>query len=178
MSNKIDVRILIKAHLDTLIYSGEKKKRNYWDILIFFVFPTLVSIYFVFKGWAINDGAISIFINLGAIFTTLLISVLVMMYDQHQKISDKIDSIEANKDIVYVRKYKNKRSIIEELFANISYSVVISVFVVSVSLIYQLLGQYHYVSKFILMPISIFLVINLLLTVLMVIKRTYLLMAN
>ena len=183
MSIKIDVRFIIKDHLRTLAYTDGQIRR--WDLVTFVVFPALVALLFVYKGWSLNNNVLSTFVNLGSIFTALLISVLLMIFDQAQKIKANIQALPTDTDPNFRLLLSNKSDLMKELFSNISYSIVISVILVFTALFYQLVvgadlpfSKIHWFAKYILMPLNVFLVVNLLLTVLMVIKRTYILMNN
>ena len=176
MSSKIDIRKIISNHINSMVYVNGK--RNIYDFVTFFVFPIVCAIFFCVRNWKLTNDVIGIFINLGSIFTALLLSVLVMIYDQYQKITNEMKQMKNSSDRVYQDKLSRTKDLIKELFANISYAVIVSVILVFSALSYQILGSEHFFSKWVFMPLCVFLVGNLLLTVLMIIKRTYNLISN
>lgn len=171
MSEKINTFKIIKHHYKSL--TSTDGKVSCYDIITFFVLPFVCAVLFIFKNWVLSDAVISIFINLGSIFTALLISVLIMLYDQEQKITSNLISLPLDEDPHYREKLSKKRELMREVFANISYAIITAIILVFSSLTYQILTNSHWLAQFLFMPLSIFCVINLLLTVLMVIKRTY-----
>ena len=69
-------------------------------------------------------------------------------------------------------------ALMKEVVANIAYSVVVSILLVFTALGCQFLGNTHVLTQLFFAPISIFLITNLLLTALMIIKRTYILVST
>lgn len=171
MANKLDVRCIIKDHVKTLVDC--KNKQSLWDILSFLVIPFLCAFLWSFKGWKLSGDMLNIFVNIGSIFTALFISVLVMISDQCQKLTDKLKALPAEHDETYRELLDERREFMKELFINITYIIIISIFLLTFSLIYQCLNNAKWYSEWVVMPICIFLISNLLLTSLMIIKRTY-----
>jgi multidrug efflux pump subunit AcrB len=173
MANKIDIRCILHDHLHSLVYTDGK--RNGWDLVSFFLMPLLCALLFPLNGWDIETEALSTFGNMGAIFIALLISVLVMIFDQCQKLTDKLKSLPADYDYAYRKLLDDRRRLIKQLFANISYAIVVSIFLLVFSLLQQFFGEEstHWFSVWVARPACVFLAINLLLTALMIIKRTY-----
>ena len=68
--------------------------------------------------------------------------------------------------------------LMKEVIANIAYSVVVSILLVFTALGCQFLGSAHILTQYFFAPASIFLIANLLLTALMIIKRTYILVST
>lgn len=176
MSEKINLSKIIKQHFQSLV--DINGKISYWDLVTFFILPLICSAFFVYRGWELSDAVIGIFINLGSIFTALLISVLIMLYDQEQKITDKLVNLSRATDPNYRIKLDTKRALMREVFANISYAIIIAILLVFSSLLYQILTSNHVLSKIVFMPLNVFFVVNLLLTFLMVVKRTHNLMSS
>ena len=173
MANKIDIRCILHDHLHSLVNTDGKQ--NIWDLLSFFLVPLLCALLFPLNKWHIKPEVLSTFVNMGAIFTALLISVLVMIFDQCQKLTDKLKSLPVDYDYAYRKSLDDRRKLMRQLFANISYAIVVSIFLLVFSLLQQFFGDEskHWFSIWVAKPACVFLAINLLLTALMIIKRTY-----
>lgn len=183
MSIKIDVRQILKEHIKSLSYSDGRVRLL--DLLTFFGLPLICAVFFVFKGWVLNNNVLGTFVNLGSIFSALLISVLVMIFDQSQKMTARLKELPQGTDPNFRKLLSGKRDGMSELFANTAYAIVVSILLVFSALGYQLISaenvsfnKLHWFAKYFLTPLNIILVLNLLFTVLMVIKRTYIMMSD
>lgn len=176
MNNKINVYYLIKGHLKTF-YDASTKKIYFNDILIFLILPAIVAILFSFFGMNLSNDVISLLVNFGSIFTALLLSVLVLVYDQKSKITDKIKQSNNSVDTIL----KLKSDLLLELYYNISYSMISAILLIVLCLIYLMIYNFTLIIPYIdieisinrlfFLPLIIFITINLLLTILMIIKR-------
>jgi len=173
MSAKIDIRIIISNHLKTLVDTNDEMVRS--DYFIFFGLPFFLAIFFVYKNYILNSNVVSTLVNFGAIFSALLISVLIMVYDQYQKLCHA--QIE-NEDMASIKDIERRKIIIQQMYHNISYCILLSIILVVCALLYQALEPSYSLSRYVLMPLNVFVTGNLLLTILMVLKRTYLLITT
>ncbi|MDT1888187.1 hypothetical protein FPK60_23265, partial [Acinetobacter baumannii] len=82
-----------------------------------------------------NKEIISLLVNLGSIFSALLLSVLVLVFDQEQKLEDRKEIAEEKGKAVDPL-FPTKKTLLEELYYNISYSVFCSIALVSLCLLY------------------------------------------
>lgn len=175
MSAKINVFFIIIGHIKTLKSAGEESL-NFSDIFTFFIFPLLISATGVYSGFQLNNDFVSILINFGSIFTALLFSVLVLIYDQENKLLDKESNGQA------VRHIETKKTILKQLYFNISYCIINSVILVVFStagLIFEkgeVLG--FSVNSYLLTPICMFIALNLVFTILMIVKRMHRLLTS
>ncbi|PTB03653.1 hypothetical protein C6V82_03980 [Halomonas urumqiensis] len=120
----------------------------------------------------------SLAVNFGAISTALLMSVLVLVYDQEAKIKYNIE--------VYPERYDGYRarlSVLRELYQNICYTIVVSILLVMFSVIgMSVLGNCVNVFFNLVFFVSSFLVVfmfsNIVITMLMVIKRFHALLTH
>ncbi len=71
-----------------------------------------------------------------------------------------------------------KKSVLEELYYNISYSILCSILLVSLCLIYTSIKYITIFHGYILKPLIVFILINLLLNILMILKRMHTLLVN
>ncbi len=180
MIAKIDVRKIVFTHFASLI--DGKGKKQWGDWLLFLGIPVACSLLMIVKKsiWVLNNDSLTTFVNLGSIFTALFISVLMLVFDQMQKTDDKLKALanEGSKDIVHRDGLYARLALMKEVVANIAYSVVVSILLVFTALGCQFLGNTHVLTQLFFAPISIFLITNLLLTALMIIKRTYILVST
>lgn len=184
MSDKINMLSIIRAHYKTLRNSGGKKI-SLGDTLTFIVFPMIMGLLSALCFFNLNKDLDSLLVNFGAIFTALLLSVIVLIYDQENRALDK------------ARLYPNevgdtsklKLRLLKELYHNISYAIFCSLILVALSFIHSIVPQptsdgvfSFYIGEFklklsfattLVTPIIVFVTINIFLTILMVVKRLY-----
>lgn len=170
MSAKIDVRSIITGHFNTLrdATSGKILK---WDYFTFFILPALVAVLGVFFGFKTNEQFIGLLVNFGSIFTALLLSVLVLVFDKESNI-DLLPRSSTN-DL--------KKKILKELYFNICYTIVISMFAVIFSLLYQIIPFDNknpvvfvsYIRDYFFTPVFLFIVMNAFFSILMIVKRMH-----
>jgi hypothetical protein len=183
MSSKINVNGIITGHFNTL-RSSSTKKFNYTDIFTFILLPIIISGLTVLFGFKQSDQMSSLLVNFGAIFTALLLSVLVLVYDQGTKLTEKLEN-NSNQPIL-----KAKQSLLDELYYNICYSIVVSVVLVFLCLIEKALRgcvldftiQNIQINLqpdvWFFSPLIVFFTINLMLTILMIVKRMHTLLTT
>ncbi|MGR5128813.1 hypothetical protein [Photobacterium swingsii] len=187
MSSKINVFGIISGHWKTLEHNGTKKVSKI-DIFTFFLFPLLLAILTVVFEFKFTTDLTSLLVNFGAIFTALLLSVLVLVYDQSTKLEEKSDA--AKKADV---SYSTKRTILDQLYFNICYSIIASVTLVVACFIESICrGKVKTVTlpledptsfcvdvnTYFATPLVTFVTVNLILTILMIVKRMHALLTN
>ncbi|HDR1508343.1 TPA: hypothetical protein QB443_002152, partial [Pasteurella multocida] len=90
MSNKINIFVIIKDHFCTLEnYTNGRISKI--DILTFWVIPALCVLGLATYQYEINKELVSLIVNFASIVTSLLISVLVLIYDQYSKAKSETD---------------------------------------------------------------------------------------
>ncbi|WP_143504252.1 MULTISPECIES: hypothetical protein [unclassified Pseudomonas] len=174
MSSKINVTDILMGHIATL--SDPAGKRSIGDYVTFFLVPVLVAGLGLLAGYNLNKDVSSMLVNFGAIFTALLLSVLVLVYDQESKLESR-----KGEDPLY----ESKRKLLGQLYYNICFSILSSIVLVALcfvhSVIYRMkydLGigdsafQFSY-AKHVVTPLVIFVTANLLLTIVMIVKRMH-----
>lgn len=202
MSSKISVTHIIKSHYETL-FTSSSINAKIADAIIFFILPLAISILAMWAGLVADNDLVSLCVNFGSIFTALLLSVLVLVYDQENKIIDKIRDAnsryseeENDESAISARilsqrlrspKDDNKRVLMKELYANIAYCIVISVLLVAISAINlgmitiakDAICNAGLINRYFFTPLMVFLSMHLLVTIIMVVKRLYsLLLSN
>lgn len=178
MSSKINIWSIVTGHLMTLKDSSNEKV-SFIDYCTFYVAPVFIAFLFSILGIKITADANSLLVNFGAIFTALLLSVLVLVYDQ----GEKLRGVKA--DITQSHNIELKKNLLEQLYFNICYAIVVAVALVFLCLVYTFLPDESCVfslNKFtfsfdfklyLASPLILIVVMNLLLTILMVVKRMH-----
>ncbi|WP_139235998.1 hypothetical protein [Pseudomonas sp. NFACC24-1] len=174
MSSKINVANIVLGHIATL--ADPSGKRSLMDYVTFFAVPSVVAAVACFVGYNLNKDVSSMLVNFGAIFTALLLSVLVLVYDQESKLSLLKDTDPL---------YEAKKTLLRQLYYNICFSIISSIVLVALCFAHSVLdgvvskvefGGYgvglNY-AKYILTPLVIFVVVNLMLTIVMIVKRMH-----
>ncbi|MCG8611861.1 MAG: hypothetical protein MI864_15140 [Pseudomonadales bacterium] len=168
MSSKINLKNIVFGHFKTLVDSG-RSKISFSDIFTFFIIPATLSGVGVFFSFNLSKDFISLLVNFGAIFTALLLSVLVLVYDQENKI-DSIDN-QALKAV--------KKNLLKQLYFNICYCIAASVVLVVACLFHSVIESVSSgINIFATAPLIIFVVSNLVLTILMIVKRMHVLLVS
>lgn len=178
MSSKINIWSIVIGHLTTLRDSSSEKV-SLLDYFTFYGIPVLIAVLFSVFGIKVTADANSLLVNFGAIFTALLLSVLVLVYDQGEKLRGvKTDNTQSHN-------IELKKNLLEQLYFNICYAIVVAVALVFLCLVYTFLPDKSFVfslSKFtytidlklyLASPLILIVVMNLLLTILMVVKRMH-----
>lgn len=153
-------------------------KVSLYDYVTFYGLPIAIAMLFPVLGIKVTEDANSLLVNFGAIFTALLLSVLVLVYDQGEKLS-------CLKDESKNHNIELKKKLLEQLYFNICYAIVVAVVLVFLCLLYTFLpDKLHSISLakiffnldiklYIASPLILIVVLNLLLTILMVVKRMH-----
>lgn len=191
MSSKIDIKSIVKGHYQTLI-DDRSKKISTSDVITFFILPALASAVAISLKYNISNEIASILVNFGSIFTALLLSVIMLVYEQESKIKEKLiinseKEESENKVSGNIEKtLRERQEFLKEIYENISYSVTASMILVILSLVQSVfidrkihlacnwyLNLNNYLCIYFISPLLIFITINLILTIMMVIKRMH-----
>ena len=168
MSAKVNIKDIVVGHINTLIEAGTSKV-SYSDILSFYVYPILMAVIGMCFCFNVSEDVVSLLVNFGAIFTALLLSVLVLVYDQENKIDQDLNQ--------GLREAKKK--LLEHLYYNICYCIVISIALVVVCLLHSIINDISLmVNIYLVTPIIIIVATNLVLTILMIVKRMHVLLVS
>lgn len=199
MSNKINILCIVKAHFNTLKNTGCKNMSKV-DCFTFIVFPVLLSIVSACNNFNLNKDLDSLLVNFGAIFTALLLSVIVLIYDQENRTLEKV---RGNSDVVGAVT-NNKLLLLKELYHNISFAILCSLVLVVLTFIHSTLEpitpkkieesivivnfnlwklhlNFNFVFTWatkVVTPLIILVGVNIILTIVMIVKRLYLILIN
>lgn len=181
MSSKINVCNIIFGHMNTL-KDASSSKFSFVDAFTFFIVPLVFLALAFVSDFKLNDSLISLLVNFGAIFTALLLSVLVLVYDQSSKLSERN---ERNK----VPFYAIKKSLLDQLYYNICYSIVLALSLIFMCFLEsitrgKLLDLAYFngpkidINMYVFTPIVVFISVHLILTIIMIVKRMHVLLTT
>lgn len=174
MSSKLNVGHIIKGHLDSLKNSNQRY--DFVDLFYMLYLPGACSLLFVIFDVRINTEIVSLLVNFGSIVMALLLSVLVLVFDQEGKISSSDASGELK---------EKKISLLKQLYDNISFSIIMAVLLVIFCFFWSLTEKVSCsfdLSLFVLkihcahsvfMPFIIFLFALMVTNILMIVKRVH-----
>lgn len=180
MSQKINPCDIVSRHLSTLKNVG-CESFSAVDLGVFFGLPILIAIVLAIVGVDLEKKVVDVFVTAGAIFTGLLLNLLLLVYDNKSRL-DPVDQ----KKIGY-QKVQLKHKILEELYYNISFSTLVAVILILVSIIHlsasdllipivfpPLEIDYKFdFSLYMTSPILVMVGMNLMLTIIMIVRRIH-----
>lgn len=176
MNSKINVLLIAKKHFHTLV-EGNNEKISVKDVLLFIVFPLVVGLLAAWGNPIASHDFLSLTVNFGAITTALLMSVVVLVYDQESKLYDRA-KLEPEKESII----EGKVELLKELYHNICFAIVSSLFLVTFSFLSMPFekgadGFFGFISAALVFVVASLLT-NIVLTILMVIKRFHILLTK
>lgn len=164
--SKIDIQEIFTSHCKTL----KNYKQNSYstaDILIFFVFPSVLSFVVVFADFRLNKEVVGILINVSAIFAGLLFNLLVLIFDVISKAVKQVDSFQEN--ILTLDR-------LEEISSNVSFEIVLSI--LNLLLLVISVAFFEGIPNIVFSFVVFYLVTLFTLTLFMILKRVHKLLAE
>jgi hypothetical protein len=164
--NKIDIRGILRAHLSTLRDSRFGERLSPADLAIFFIVPCVFGGILLFSRFAFRVDAVNGFLWVFSILTGLLLNLLVLVIT--------LASAKPPQNVSHAKRLR----LIKEIFANICFAVVVAVMVMCVALAalsYMRSNPGATTGKIATFLLS-GLTFNFVLTLLMVLKRMYILL--
>lgn len=175
MSSKVNIIQIILEHHKTL-KDYESEQVSLSDLFVFVGIPLIIVLINIFFCLTISQELRSALINFGAIFSALLISVLVLVYDQRSKIYDRRKKISLEQHPNFDALYTT----LKELYHNICYGILISLLLVVFSLL-QIVTvdlEFSKLNLYVINPLVVFAICSTILTTLMIVKRLHKLLLN
>lgn len=163
MNTKLDFTNILKDHLKTF-RDHSTGAVSFVDWGLFIVFPILVAIALTLTELKLNNELITAVITASSIFAGLLLNLLVLIYTILIKDRDK--TFESMNE----KQRSNWKQLVCETFANVSFCILISIFLVALSLMYYLNSQLLIQA---IRPLLFFLSTSLILHLFMVLKRVH-----
>lgn len=162
MTSKISIGRIIADHFRTF-KNGDRYDKP--DIFIFFVIPAIVAIVAVAQSCEIPGALSSVLITALTILAGLLFNLLLLVYDVAQ--------VQGSTDIP-AKAAKTKRLLLKEVYANISFAILISILAIVLLCIDAGLpaGYVQYLRCSVVALIH-FAAVALILDLLMILKRVH-----
>jgi hypothetical protein len=172
MSSKINVKEILSGHFRTLTNSSGKI--SVADLVTFFLVPVILGGLPAAYGCNLSKDLVGLLVNFGSILTALLLSVLVLVYDQESKLDPRREP-----------SHDAKKRLLKDLYFNISFSIIGAMTLVVLCFVHTAAsGVYHDVvtktfnfrvkyDVLLLSPAIIFISSNLLLNIVMIVKRLH-----
>lgn len=159
-TSKINPVKILQDHFVTF-RDFDTNKTSVKDIVIFIMVPLISAFGFCYFFADISSNLANNLFTIFSIFVGLLLNLLLLIYD----LAKKFDLTEKNGEL--------KRRFLREIFANISYSIFLSILIIFFLLIS--LVKLSYLSV-VASSIVYFMVTNFFLTILMILKRIHILL--
>ena len=172
MSNKISIYLIIKDHLGTLT-NHSSGKLDLFDHFVQFIVPLLLCVIYYFYcpnfGSGVGSNIDQAIVAAFSIFTALLFNLQIMIMGLLDKPLELIVP-ESENEVLNHKKKERKQNFIRQIFYNISFAVLISISLVTISIVLVFFGGTEWVFTKV---IEIFLVSHFLVVGLMILKRTH-----
>ena len=169
MLDRINILKIMKDHLGTLRSLNQSSDRIYWkDFMLFFVFPIILSTFLVWKGYSFKEQLGNLIAAI-SIFGGFLFNLLAIIYSQMENIKKDAETEDD----------KVKARFIKEIHINISFCIVLSIFIVTSLLLTTIdIPEFEYlrILEKIINGLNYFLMILFLLTLTMILNRVYILL--
>ncbi|MGK9123919.1 hypothetical protein M1D52_07355 [Olivibacter sp. SA151] len=157
MSYKIDVSAIVKDHIKTLI-NAKTGKPDFRDYFFFLIIPLGLSVFLVYEKIFLKGDFVNSIIGGLSIYVGLSLNFIVLLFDLSAK---------------EIFKEQDKRDIIKESVANISVSIFYSILII----LFSLLADIKALEK-ISNAVCYFLIVEFIMTLLMILKRVYILLSE
>ena len=165
--SKLDITPVLKAHVKTL-RDERNNKLSAIDLIIFFLLPFTCAAIVLYLHFGFHADAVNGFLNSFAIFTGLLLNVLILVFTL------------ASSSTPLTIDPRKRKEFLRRVFVNVSFSVVTAIAVVVVAVI--ALSYMRSNQGAITGPIAtfflVFLTANFVLTLLMIVKQMFILLGT
>lgn len=162
MLTRINIFDIVRSHFKTLRALGQLRGITLLDFVVFLLVPIISSFYLAFNHVGFKSLTSDI-ITAISILAGFLFNLLAIIYTSIDKI--KINGL--NSQI--------RKQFVLELHSNISYNILLSIFIIPFLLLYKL-DIYECWADKTLLGINYFLLFSFFLTLLMVLKRIFILL--
>jgi|SRR5579863_3080260 len=166
---KIDVTRIIVAQIHTM-KDNSTQRYSVIDLIVFYGLPVLLGAAAAYYGWKFNSDVLNALLAAFSIFAGLLLNLLILVYT----FSSQAEHPPALARI--------RMTLIKELHDNIAYSILVSIVIVVVTMITVAYLKMHekppeaaFTGRWVT-GIVIFLTMNFVLTLLMILKRIYIML--
>ena len=166
---KIDVTRIVTAQIRTM-RDNSTQKYSKSDLLLFYGIPILLGAIGPYYGWKFNADVLNALLTAFSIFAGLLLNLLILVYT----FSSQAEQPNALAKV--------RTTVIKELHDHIAYSILVSIVLVVVTMttvaelkMHEKLPEVAFTNLWVT-GIIIFLTLNFVLTLLMILKRIYIML--
>lgn len=201
MSAKINIAFVLRKHFKYALRDSDGLRFDWVDVIAFLLIPFALGGVSYFSDSASSNDAVSIIITASSIFAGLLLSLLMLVYDQSKRTEEKLEGLyalaekpvpaESLEELIrreppkrhsLVSKYETHLRVLDELVVNISYSIIASLLVIFLCIVSLLVTKSDFPVAFWKIDFSInvsdaffagsvIVSSNLIITLLMIVKR-------
>jgi hypothetical protein len=166
---KIDVTRIVVAQVHTM-RDNATQKYSISDLLLFYGLPVVLGVGGAYYGWKFSTDVLNALLAAFSIFAGLLLNLLILVYT----LSSQTEHPAALT--------KTRMALVKELHDNIAYSILVSIVLVVVTMITVAYLKVHekppeaaFTGRWVTASV-IFLTMNFVLTLLMILKRIYIML--
>ena len=166
---KIDITRIVVAQFRTM-RDNSTHKYSISDLLLFYGLPILLGAGGAYYGWKFSTDVLNALLAAFSIFAGLLLNLLILVYT----LSSQTEQPAALT--------KTRTALVKELHDNIAYSILVSIFIVVVTMVTVAYLKMHekplesaFTGRWVTASV-IFLTMNFVLTLLMILKRIYIML--
>ena len=174
---KVNTAPIIKDHFQTL-KRGKENKLSSSDCFLFFGIPFGAALVVVYCWGTPGKGLVEVLTTALSIFAALLFNLLLLIYDLVKKHETKESQATNIEDKEFTQRPKLKTQILQETYTNISFCTLIAIVTIGFLLLLYPENIFKSVIASLLSFIMYYLVGVFLLSLLMILKRTHLLMKD
>lgn len=140
MPTEIDAKPILKEHVGSL-RSLSTGRHSVIDHALLFGIPFALLGLSLYAQYDLNGEARSALINASAIFLGLLLNLLILMFDQQNKNSDRLRAASAENpaDDHRISRLQSFRSLIEQTISNIAFTTLLSILALSLLILHSVL---------------------------------------
>lgn len=174
MFHKVNLTIICRHHLRTLINTGEERVSRS-QVFLFFVAPIIASALILYFFSTLDDRFIEILITAMSILTGLLFNLIVLLYDIINKTNDDFQKLELLGNKLDAGKKKIRIDFLRHIFSNISFGILLAL----VSIPFLVVGLSH--NKYLKLSadfVALSLLLMFFLLMMMILKRVHILLAK
>jgi len=177
MGGRFNPSVIFVDHLETL-RDFDTKRYNRVALAIFFGLPLLVGAALAGAGIVLTEGMVGILTTSMSIFAGLLFNLLMIVYDIIRK-AGETDTRRQTGETEDGESAKLRNQYLREIFANISFGVLASVFVVILLLLWLVVpGRFPQIVRVVLSAVVYYSTGIFLLTFFMVLRRVHILLSR
>jgi hydrogenase-4 membrane subunit HyfE len=163
---KIDVSSIVRDHIDTL-YDARSNRKSKLDLLVFYGIPVVISFCAYYSEFKVTKDVYNVSITFFGIFIALLLNIQVAMFSIFQRKWD----VPNDERMAQIQRdtLEDRKQILTELNANISYLILVSCCALVAVLIFYVQNWNSGIAP----VVALFFYGHFILTLVMIVKRSH-----